>query len=39
MRTTAAKTDMHKQGKKYGNLANSESGEKTLGNFSAGCER
>jgi hypothetical protein len=39
MRTAAAKPDVHKHGKKYGNLPKSESGEKTFGKFSAGIAR
>jgi len=39
MRTTTAKTDVHKHGKKYGNLPKNESGEKIFGKFSAGSAR
>uniref|UniRef100_A0A0A9DTR6 Uncharacterized protein n=1 Tax=Arundo donax TaxID=35708 RepID=A0A0A9DTR6_ARUDO len=39
MKTAAAKTDVHKHGKKYGNHPKSESGEKTFGKFSAGSAR
>uniref|UniRef100_A0A0A9E1S3 Uncharacterized protein n=1 Tax=Arundo donax TaxID=35708 RepID=A0A0A9E1S3_ARUDO len=39
MRTAAAKTDVHKHGKKYGNLPKSEFGEKVFGKFSAGSAR